>query len=135
MGGHLPVRLGRNLGVGGFRVSFGLVKEIAGRGPVSAQTGWPAKDSNASRPPAWQSPGVTDSKRGYSLTAYRGLTLKQSSRGPEVVVLQRALRVGADGASTYDRGCSQGGPTGCEDDADRCGQWLDMVAIETRMPR
>jgi peptidoglycan hydrolase-like protein with peptidoglycan-binding domain len=36
--------------------------------------------------------------RDYPLIASRGLTLKQGSKGPAVVVLQRALRVGADGA-------------------------------------
>ena len=34
----------------------------------------------------------------YPLIAYRGLTLRQGSSGAVVVVLQRALRVGADGA-------------------------------------
>jgi len=37
-------------------------------------------------------------KRDYPLIAYRGLTLRQGSSGAVVVVLQRALRVGADGA-------------------------------------
>jgi N-acetylmuramoyl-L-alanine amidase len=36
--------------------------------------------------------------RYYPLIAYRGVTLRQGSRGTAVVVAQRALRVGADGA-------------------------------------
>ncbi|HEY8654652.1 MAG TPA: peptidoglycan-binding protein [Dermatophilaceae bacterium] len=37
-------------------------------------------------------------KRDYPLVGYRGLTLKQGSRGVAVVALQRALRVAPDGA-------------------------------------
>jgi peptidoglycan hydrolase-like protein with peptidoglycan-binding domain len=37
-------------------------------------------------------------KRDYPLIAYRGLTLKQGSKGVAVVALQRALRVTPDGA-------------------------------------
>jgi len=37
-------------------------------------------------------------QRAYPLIAYRGVTLRQGSRGTAVVVAQRALRVGADGA-------------------------------------
>jgi len=37
-------------------------------------------------------------KLDYPLIAYRGVTLRQGSRGAVVVVAQRALRVTADGA-------------------------------------
>ena len=37
-------------------------------------------------------------KRDYPLVGYRGLTLKQGSKGVAVVALQRALRVAPDGA-------------------------------------
>jgi peptidoglycan hydrolase-like protein with peptidoglycan-binding domain len=37
-------------------------------------------------------------KRDYPLVGYRGLTLKQGSKGVAVVALQRALRVTPDGA-------------------------------------
>ena len=37
-------------------------------------------------------------KRDYPLIAYRGLTLRQGSSGAVVVVMQRAVRVSADGA-------------------------------------
>jgi peptidoglycan hydrolase-like protein with peptidoglycan-binding domain len=37
-------------------------------------------------------------KRDYPLIAYRGLTLRQGSSGAVVVLMQRALRVSADGA-------------------------------------
>lgn len=41
----------------------------------------------------------TGSRDGdYPFIAYRGLTLRQGSRGSVVVVMQRAVRVGADGA-------------------------------------
>jgi peptidoglycan hydrolase-like protein with peptidoglycan-binding domain len=36
-------------------------------------------------------------KRDYPLLGYRGLTLKQGSKGVAVVALQRALRVSPDG--------------------------------------
>jgi len=37
-------------------------------------------------------------KRDYPLLGYRGLTLRQGSKGVAVVALQRALRVAPDGA-------------------------------------
>jgi peptidoglycan hydrolase-like protein with peptidoglycan-binding domain len=37
-------------------------------------------------------------KRDYPLVGYRGLTLREGSRGVAVVALQRALRVAPDGA-------------------------------------
>jgi peptidoglycan hydrolase-like protein with peptidoglycan-binding domain len=74
--------------------------------------------------------------RDYPLIAYRRLTLKQGSTGPAVVVLQRALRVSADGAfgpvtaaavKAVQRSAKLT-PTGV------VSGWT-WVAIENRMPR
>jgi peptidoglycan hydrolase-like protein with peptidoglycan-binding domain len=75
-------------------------------------------------------------RRDYPLIAYRGLTLRQGSSGPVVVVLQRAVRVSADGAfgpktaaavMVVQRSAKLA-PTGV------VSGWT-WVAVENRMPR
>ena len=77
-------------------------------------------------------------KRDYPLIAYRGLTLRRGSRGPSVVVLQRALRVKVSAHGTFGlrtaaavKAVQQGAKrtqTGV------VSGWT-WVAIENRMPR
>ena len=64
--------------------------------------------------------------RDYPLIAYRGLTLKQGSRGAAVVVMQRALRLTADGVFGPRTVASVTTVQSCQAGADRCGQRLDL---------
>ena len=75
-------------------------------------------------------------KRDYPLIAYRGLTLRQGSSGAVVVVLQRALRTGADGAFGSQTAAAVKGVQRSAKQAQTgvVSGWT-WVAIENRMPR
>jgi peptidoglycan hydrolase-like protein with peptidoglycan-binding domain len=75
-------------------------------------------------------------KRDYPLIAYRGLTLRQGSSGAVVVVMQRAVRVSADGAFGPKTAAAVKGVQRSAKMAQTgvVSGWT-WVAIENRMPR